>query len=98
MSIVRQGGNPGKQIQQTKVEFMQHVGPIPDPATLERYNQVQPGFAERIMVMAEKEQKQRHENDIAILSNQHEQHKRDTDTYRLGHFCHKPVIICAYIY
>ena len=35
--------------------------PIPDPSSLERYNHVVPGSAERILVMAEKEQQHRHD-------------------------------------
>ena len=72
--------------QQQQVAFMQHkhIGPIPDPSTLEKYNQIQEGFAERIVIMAEKEQSHRHENDIRILVNQENQHKRNTNTFRIG--------------
>jgi len=59
---------------------------LPDPDTLERYERVMPGFAERIMSMAEGEQKNRHNSDASIISNQHKQHKRDTDTFRWGQF------------
>ena len=34
--------------------------------------------------MAEKEQRSRLDNDKMILDNQHAQHKRDTDTFRIG--------------
>lgn len=37
-----------------------HSGPIPDPDTLERYNQIIPNAANRILEMAEKEQAHRH--------------------------------------
>lgn len=36
-----------------------HSGPLPDPRTLAEYEQVQPGFAERIVSMAEKQQEHR---------------------------------------
>lgn len=37
-----------------------HSGPLPDPATLARYNELAPGLAERIIVMAENQQEHRH--------------------------------------
>ncbi|MBF0488554.1 MAG: DUF2335 domain-containing protein [Nitrospirae bacterium] len=37
-----------------------HSGPIPDPATLQAYEKTLPGLAERIVVIAENEQKYRH--------------------------------------
>lgn len=40
------------RIQQVRTEVS---GPLPDPATLDGYNRILPGAAERIMVMAEKE-------------------------------------------
>lgn len=33
-----------------------HIGPLPDPETLRRYDDLLPGTAERIITMAEKEQ------------------------------------------
>jgi len=71
---------------QQQVAFTQHIGPIPDPDTLGRYNEVNPGFAERIVTMAEKEQLHRHENDVTVLNNQEKQHKRNTNTFRLGQY------------
>ena len=37
------------------------VGPLPDPAALAEYEQIKPGFADRIVVMAEKESAHRRE-------------------------------------
>lgn len=65
-------------------QVQRHEGPIPDPDTLARYESISPGFAERIMKMAELEQSQRHSNDATIIRNQHIQHKRDTLSFRLG--------------
>jgi len=62
------------------------AGPLPDPATLDRYNKIDPTFAERIMIMAEKEQAKRHINDNLLIINQHHQHNRDTVTFRIGQF------------
>lgn len=36
-------------------------GPLPDPATLEQYEQLVPGAAQRIIAMAEREQAHRHQ-------------------------------------
>ncbi|EMM0378875.1 DUF2335 domain-containing protein [Pluralibacter gergoviae] len=44
-----------------------HSGPLPSPKTLEEYDSVLPGGAERIFAMAEKEQQARHKyNDDAL--------------------------------
>lgn len=46
----------------------QHMsGPLPSPAILAEYEKNHPGFAERIMVMAEKEQSHRHEKESLML-------------------------------
>lgn len=37
------------------------AGPVPDPRTLEEFEQILPGSADRLVVMAEKEQAYRHE-------------------------------------
>lgn len=38
-------------------------GPLPPPAVLEEYDRIRPGAAERILVMAEKEQQHRHDTE-----------------------------------
>ncbi len=43
-----------------RVETRMHSGPLPDPQTLEQYNQILPGAADRIIGMAEREQAHRH--------------------------------------
>jgi uncharacterized membrane protein len=40
--------------------IIQHAGPIPHPETMARYSQIIENGAERIMRMAEEEQKHRH--------------------------------------
>jgi uncharacterized membrane protein len=57
-----------KTVQITKQEF--RSGPLPAPEELERYENIAPGFAERLLVMAEKEQDKRldRENQIINLS------------------------------
>lgn len=46
-----------------------HSGPLPDPDTLQRYEQVLPGLAERILVMAEKQSEQRQGLERAVVLN-----------------------------
>ncbi|MEN5378906.1 DUF2335 domain-containing protein [Sphingobacterium kitahiroshimense] len=43
----------------TVVQMKSHSAPIPDPETLAGYNNIVPGAAERILVMAEKQQEHR---------------------------------------
>lgn len=44
-----------------------HIGPLPAPSDLERYNQVLPGLAGRIVTMAEKEQAHRIDSEQKAL-------------------------------
>jgi uncharacterized membrane protein len=49
------------------VEGVSFVGPLPPPELLGAYDKILPGLAERIVLMAEKEQSQRHELGDRIL-------------------------------
>jgi uncharacterized membrane protein len=51
-----------------------HSGPLPDPDTLFQYNEIAPGAADRIIAMAEREQRHRHETDRALVR----MHSRNT--------------------
>ncbi len=42
-----------------KIEMELHSGPIPDPYTLQKYENISPGSADRIITMAEKQQNHR---------------------------------------
>lgn len=44
-----------------------YSGPIPDPMSLEKYESIQPGFADRIISMAENEAKHRHEMETQAM-------------------------------
>nr|WP_277881299.1 DUF2335 domain-containing protein [Leptolyngbya sp. FACHB-17] len=44
--------SPSKEAK-TLIGIQHHQGPLPDPNTLQRYEEVKQGFAERIMMMAE---------------------------------------------
>ena len=48
---------------EVKQEISQHSGPIPSAPALEKYNEIIPNGADRIMSMAEKEQLHRHRMD-----------------------------------
>ena len=45
----------------------EHSGPLPAPFTMEQYETILPGSAERIVSMAEKEQKHRHSREREIV-------------------------------
>lgn len=74
------------EAQSPTVIAQRFVGPVPDPDTLAKYEQISPGFAERLICMAEKEQKFRHDTQQCIIQNQHLQHKREIDSFRIGQF------------
>ena len=62
---------PAKR-QSTNISLQHHQaysGPIPDPDSLSRYEQIQPGFAERIIKMAEEEAMHRRVNENRIIKN-----------------------------
>lgn len=53
-----------------------HEGPLPDPETLQGYEHIIPGAAQRILRMAESEQTHRHALDIQHLQGAIERDKR----------------------
>ncbi len=58
----------------------QFSGPIPPPDVLERYNQIAPGAANRIIAMAEQETGHRRDMELSILSNEYRE-------ARMGQIC-----------
>jgi uncharacterized membrane protein len=60
------------------------VGPIPPPDILNEYNQVLPNAADRIIQMAENEQKHRHSMQEKLINAQIDDAKRDRMEARLG--------------
>ncbi len=46
-----------------------YQGHLPPPDMLQHFNAIDPTFANRIVVMAEKEQKNRHENETRVTKN-----------------------------
>ena len=45
-----------------------YIGPIPPPEMLAKYNEIDPGFAGRIMNMAEGEQSHRHKTEKGMIT------------------------------
>jgi uncharacterized membrane protein len=67
---------PKKQTKQTsQVTFRKEqvfVGPVLPPEILSEYEKIQPGFAERLLQMAEKEQAERHKNQSLLIQTERE--------------------------
>jgi uncharacterized membrane protein len=59
-------------------------GPVPDPESLEKYELIHPGFADRLIKLAEEEQKNRLELNRLLVENEIQNQKRSWDNYRLG--------------
>lgn len=60
----KQAGQPQAaahpSVSELTLEARQFTGPLPPPEQLLQYEQISPGFADRIVTMAEKEQENRH--------------------------------------
>ena len=65
MKPVKQQSNSNIALQHSQL----YSGPIPDPESLARYEQIQPGFAERIIRMAEQEALHRRANENIVIKN-----------------------------
>lgn len=59
---------PANQNAGTSVNHVSFQGPLPPPGMLRQYDEVAPGTAERIIAMAESEQRHRHKEDVRINS------------------------------
>ena len=71
------------------VQFERHqiqafFGPLPPPDVLERYEQLAPGFAERILAMAENEQKHRHQRETEALQQEIANHQARNKEVKRG--------------
>jgi len=65
-----------KEILKTVISFKHHSGPLPDPETLNQYNEIISDGANRIMIMAEKQQNHRIELEKKAVSSQLSQAKK----------------------
>jgi uncharacterized membrane protein len=61
-------------------------GPIPDAETLARYKEVEPSFPERILAMAELEQKNRHSQHDIIIRGELKVNNKDANGRIIGQF------------
>ena len=60
-----------KQIKTEITQVQQWSGPLPAPESLAKYDNIIPGSAERILVMAEKEQNHRHQTENKTAKRQY---------------------------
>ncbi|MFH1564357.1 MAG: DUF2335 domain-containing protein [bacterium] len=63
-----------------QITTMEFSGPLPPPSILEKYNQIIPNAAERILVMAEKQSQHRRELEVKVT-------KADILDGRMGIIC-----------
>jgi uncharacterized membrane protein len=63
------------RVEQT-IELTHHSGPLPPPEVLQKYNSAIPNGADRIMIMAEKQQEHRFELEKSTIKEQLSQSKR----------------------
>lgn len=68
-------------------EVKAYSGPVPSPEVLKEYEQIAPGFAERLLSMAEQEQSHRHECERRALEQNIENHQaRSREISRGQHY------------
>ena len=60
------------------------VSPLPSPNDLERYEVINPGFANRLMQMAEKEQEHRMNTQLFLINTEKTLQTKDLDNIRRG--------------
>jgi len=91
----KQGNTPTRQQNQSNqsadsgIMAMRHevrVGPLPDPETLQHYEQVHPGIAERIIQRFEKEAEHRQTMENKIVDAQIEHQRSEMAAFRWGQF------------
>ena len=55
------------KLDNTQLISAEYSGPIPPPNILAGYDQINPGFADRVMKLSEREQEHQHKNDDTII-------------------------------
>lgn len=93
------GNNQSQQVSIQKSQIS--VGPIPNPETLAGYEQIQSGFADRVITMAEIEQRERVALNNRIIETERELQKIEFQNFRRGQWFAvisvlSIVILCAY--
>ncbi len=77
---------PSKQ-NRAEISVSQHKmysGPVPDPDSLAKYEQISPGFADRILKMAEKEQEERIVTQRQVIEAEKEFNFRELNNFKRG--------------
>ena len=78
------------QVTQAKMHAEHFSGPLPHPSLLKQYDEVHPGFAERIIAMAEKQAKHRQDLESRVIDS-------DIRNSRLGLHYGLIIGLCAVI-
>lgn len=65
-----------------------YSGPVPDPESLAKYESISPGFADRLLKMAEKEQHERISTHNKIIDTEKELNIIELITIKEGKFLH----------
>ncbi len=73
--------------QQLVAQTTSFSGPIPSPATLDEYNQISPGLADRIVSMAETQATHRREIEHKAMSADISDQSKKFSEARIGQFC-----------
>jgi uncharacterized membrane protein len=60
------------------------AGPVPSPDLLEKYEQIQPGFADRLIKMAEKEQEHRLKSQEKLIDGERELSNKELANFKRG--------------
>jgi len=80
-----------------------YSGPIPDPHSLEMYEQIQPGFADRLISMAEKEQEARLKSQENLIEIERNNSTKELNNFKRGQvFAILSVVmviaLCTYVF
>lgn len=79
----------------TEVQSVQFSGPLPPPEILQRYNQVLPSAAERILAMAEAQSVHRKELERRIAEAEIEDVRAQRRETRLGQVCGAMIVLAG---
>src|SRR6266436_1948045 len=95
MQRMQQGTIDPSSLAQDQLRVIQHqeithqvtFGPLPEPEVLARFDSVKPGFAERIVAMAETEGAHRRALEVKVIDSQIDDRKAHRTEARIGQFC-----------
>lgn len=94
----KQVQNPQPKLVTAKVEASEFSGPIPPPNALREYENIQSGFADRIITMAEKQAAHRQNLETIGIEGEIKVIKRgQTFALSLGLFMISGAVLCVYL-